>query len=295
MGKRKGRGGGGPVEDQYGEAFVSQDREERPSFASKSGRSGMGGGGEAGGSKRSGQVSFSRHVPKFLQGHMHLLGRKPPGHEDDPAAAINNAVESDDDDNREDEDEAAAMRRAVAEDPTLAADHPELHDTLKKGRAVEAKELGNRAFAAKNFEEALQHFNTCIQLDPGNEVYFSNRAAALTSLRRFPAAVADSKKVIQLRPKWVKGYSRLAAAHFGNEDFSEAREAYEKALELEPDDQQLQDMRHKADVQERRQAEERRHKFKSKAPNTAKRRKGPHVKPGSGSAGPVSFDDEEED
>ena len=48
MGKRKGRGGGGPVEDQYGEAFVSQDREERPSFASKSGRSGMTGGGEAG-------------------------------------------------------------------------------------------------------------------------------------------------------------------------------------------------------------------------------------------------------
>ncbi len=48
MGKRKGRGGGGPVEDQYGEAFVSQDREERPAFASKSGRSGMTGGGEAG-------------------------------------------------------------------------------------------------------------------------------------------------------------------------------------------------------------------------------------------------------
>ena len=48
MGKRKGRGGGGTVEDQYGEAFVSQDRDERPSFASKSGRSGMGGGGEAG-------------------------------------------------------------------------------------------------------------------------------------------------------------------------------------------------------------------------------------------------------
>ena len=57
-----------------------------------------------------------------------------------------------------------------------------------------------------------------------NEVYFSNRAATLTSLRRFPAAVADARKVIQLRPKWVKGYSRLAAAHFGNEDFSEVRQ-----------------------------------------------------------------------
>ena len=35
-----------------------------------------------------------------------------------------------------------------------------------KGRAVEIKELGARAFAAKKYEEALQQFNTCIQLDP---------------------------------------------------------------------------------------------------------------------------------
>ena len=54
-----------------------------------------------------------------------------------------------------------------------------------------------------------------------NEVYWSNRAAAYTSLKQFAAAVADAKKVIQLRPKWVKGYSRLAAAYFGSEDFSE--------------------------------------------------------------------------
>ena len=52
-------------------------------------------------------------------------------------------------------------------------------------------------------------------------MYYSNRAAAYTSLRRFPAAIADAHKVIELRPKWVKGYARLAAAHFGNEDFSE--------------------------------------------------------------------------
>lgn len=75
----------------------------------------------------------------------------------------------------------------------------------------------------------------------------------------------------------------------------QAREAYEKALELEPDDRQLQEMRHKADVQERRQAEERKHKFKSKAPQAAKRQKGLSAKAGLGLAGPVSFNEEEED
>ena len=63
--------------------------------------------------------------------------------------------------------------------------------------------------------------NSCKWCSHRNEVYLSNRAAAYTSLKRYPAAVADAKRVIQLKPKWVKGYSRLAAAHFGNEDFSE--------------------------------------------------------------------------
>ena len=61
----------------------------------------------SGGSKQAGQVSFNRHVPKFLQGHMHLLGRKP-AVEEDPAVAVNNAVESDDDD-RADEDEVVRI------------------------------------------------------------------------------------------------------------------------------------------------------------------------------------------
>ncbi len=40
---------------------------------------------------------------------MHLLGRKPVGHEDDPAMAVNTAVESDDDDDRADEDEVVSF------------------------------------------------------------------------------------------------------------------------------------------------------------------------------------------
>ena len=70
----------------------------------------------------------------------------------------------------------------------------------------------------------------------------------------------------------------------------QAREAYEKALELEPEDRQLQEMRHKADVQERRQAEERKHKFKSKASLAAKRQKGSAAE----SKGPMSFNDDED-
>ncbi len=78
-------------------------------------------------------------------------------------------------------------------------------------------------------------------------------------------------------------------------DRVQAREAYEKALELEPDDRQLQEMRHKADVQERKQAEERKHKFKSMPSATAKRQKNTSNKASTGGSGPMSFDDGEDE
>lgn len=32
--------------------------------------------------------------------------------------------------------------------------------------AGKEKELGNKAFAAKDYEKAIQHFSRCIELDP---------------------------------------------------------------------------------------------------------------------------------
>jgi len=37
------------------------------------------------------------------------------------------------------------------------------------------KEAGNKAFAAKNFEEAIEFYSKAIELNPENHVYFSNR------------------------------------------------------------------------------------------------------------------------
>ena len=59
----------------------------------------------------------------------------------------------------------------------------------------------------------------------------------------------------------------------------QAKEAYQKALDLEPDDAQLRLCYDKADIQERKAAESRRHKFKSrdlgsKDGTSAKRQRG---------------------
>jgi len=51
----------------------------------------------------------------------------------------------------------------------------------------------------------------------------------------------------------------------------QAREAYEKALKLEPDDKGLQEARHKAHVAEHKAMEIHRHKFKRREPDSTHR------------------------
>jgi tetratricopeptide (TPR) repeat protein len=95
-----------------------------------------------------------------------------------------------------------------------------------------------------------------------NEIYFSNKAAALTSLKRYPEAVEAARRVIQLKPNWVKGHARLAAALFGLEEYGDARVAYEAAVRLEPNDKQLVASMDRARTFQARQEAEGRHKFK---------------------------------
>lgn len=35
--------------------------------------------------------------------------------------------------------------------------------------------LGNEAFAAKNYDEAIEHYTNAIKADPDNAIYYSNR------------------------------------------------------------------------------------------------------------------------
>lgn len=113
-----------------------------------------------------------------------------------------------------------ALEKAVLENPALADEHLELRPILDRAKATEAKEAGNCAFAAKDFEGAVQHFTRAIALhdDP---VFYSNRAAAYHALKQHRRAAADARRVVSLDANWVKGWARLAAAHFALEEWSE--------------------------------------------------------------------------
>ncbi|KAK7742246.1 Hsp90 cochaperone [Cytospora paraplurivora] len=100
--------------------------------------------------------------------------------------------------------------------------------------ADELKALGNKAIAAKNFDEAIDKFTQAIALTPDNHILYSNRSAAYASKRDYEHALQDANKTTELKPDWPKGWSRKGAALHGQRDLTGALEAYKKSSELDP-------------------------------------------------------------
>ncbi|MCJ1281137.1 Hsp90 cochaperone [Xylographa opegraphella] len=95
------------------------------------------------------------------------------------------------------------------------------------------KAEGNKAFAAKNFDEAIEKFTQAIELEPANHVLYSNRSGAYASLKDFDKALEDANKTTELKPDWAKGWGRKGSALHGTGDLVGALDAFEKAIELD--------------------------------------------------------------
>jgi tetratricopeptide (TPR) repeat protein len=106
---------------------------------------------------------------------------------------------------------------------------------------VEAERLknqGNTRMQKKEYQAAADCYTSALKLSPAgpqSHVYFSNRAAALVSLRKFHEAILDSERSLSLRPDYGKAHARLGLAHFLLGNYRQAMEAYTVALRYEPD------------------------------------------------------------
>jgi 4-hydroxy-tetrahydrodipicolinate synthase len=106
-------------------------------------------------------------------------------------------------------------------------------------QAETEKALGNEAFQAGRFQEAIDHFSLAIKHDPNNHILFSNRSAAYASLQMYDKALEDANKTIQLKPNWIKGYSRKGTALHLLGRLNDAADAYAEGLEHEPENDVL--------------------------------------------------------
>ncbi|VEU24204.1 DEKNAAC105427 [Brettanomyces naardenensis] len=107
--------------------------------------------------------------------------------------------------------------------------------------AEQYKAEGNDAFRAKDFPKAIELFSKAIDVsETPNHVLYSNRSACYASLHEYADALKDAEECVKINPTWAKGYNRVGAAYLGENKTTEAREAYEKALELDPSNKMAQ-------------------------------------------------------
>jgi len=95
------------------------------------------------------------------------------------------------------------------------------------------KSNGDNAYKKGDYLTAILHYDEAITLDPENVILYSNRSASYLKHSHKSKSLADARKCIELDPKFLKGYSRLATSLASLGRFSEARAAYKKLQKLD--------------------------------------------------------------
>ncbi|KAM1014096.1 hypothetical protein ACFX2C_044140 [Malus domestica] len=104
-----------------------------------------------------------------------------------------------------DEDEAACKAADEAYQDLLKR-------TMVSVDPEELKRAGNEKYRRGHFAEALSLYDRAIALSPANAAYRSNRAVALTGLRRLTEAAREYEKAMRLDPNYGRAHQRLGSS-----------------------------------------------------------------------------------
>ena len=95
--------------------------------------------------------------------------------------------------------------------------------------------LGITAFNSKHYDDAVEHFNIAIKLEPERKEGYHNKGIALYSLGKYDAAAECFDKSLKIDPIHAMGrYSKAMALIYSNRLHGGIK-CYEKAVEIDPD------------------------------------------------------------
>ncbi|TMW60116.1 hypothetical protein Poli38472_000158 [Pythium oligandrum] len=113
---------------------------------------------------------------------------------------------------------------------------PSLTKEQKEAKAEELKAQGNSALNGGDYEKAAKLYKEAITLSsdgPNSHIYYSNHAAALMYLGKYHEVVDNCEKSIELKPSYVKAYSRMGSAQLHLKDFHGAIDSFRRGLEVD--------------------------------------------------------------
>ncbi|PVD37459.1 hypothetical protein C0Q70_00049 [Pomacea canaliculata] len=98
--------------------------------------------------------------------------------------------------------------------------------------SVDLKNQGNRLFAARKYEDAIQCYTKAITKNPATPTYYTNRALCYLKLRSWELAVQDCHHALDLDRSLVKGHFFLGQAMVEKGMYDEAITHLMKAHDL---------------------------------------------------------------
>merc|ERR1719316_798567 len=129
------------------------------------------------------------------------------------------------------------LQKEIKKRETEAYINPEAAEAARQ----EGNELFKRAQTENDislYAKAIDKYGDAMKRNPKDHVPYSNRAACYQKLMEWQLALKDVDTCIAMEPTFVKGWSRKAAIHYFLKEYHKSMDAYNKILELEPDNQE---------------------------------------------------------
>lgn len=87
-----------------------------------------------------------------------------------------------------------------------------------------------------DLEAAKQNYELAIQFDSGDYAAYNNLAAVCQLLKKYPCAIENYKKALQIKPKNEVVFYNIATIYDDAQDFTEARFYYQKSIKTSQGD-----------------------------------------------------------
>ncbi|XP_029949797.1 hsp70-Hsp90 organizing protein 1-like isoform X2 [Salarias fasciatus] len=118
------------------------------------------------------------------------------------------------------------------ENESRGAQMESTEDMKRRGESLTAQ--GIQMFEQGQYNQAVDMFTEAMSWDPNDHRFYGNRSYCYWCLEQYSSALTDAQRSIQLAPHWPKGHFRKGCALMGLKRYSEAEQAMEQVLRLDP-------------------------------------------------------------
>lgn len=108
-------------------------------------------------------------------------------------------------------------------------------------KAEEANNQANELYKKHDYVNALKVYTEAVNRNPKNAKYYSNRSACYIKLMSLQEALNDCEKALDLDPNFLRAHQRYCNLQVLMKRYHKGLAAYEKALKIFPDDQELKE------------------------------------------------------